>query len=60
MILVRTEQEPDALYLSMSALSEYPEPPEAYHAWVASKAAWHEITDELPQFDAEPPADALR
>ncbi len=25
------------------------------HCWVASKAPWFEITDQLPQFDAAPP-----
>jgi hypothetical protein len=27
----------------------------AYHMFVGSKAAWHEITDRLPQYDAWPP-----
>jgi len=26
----------------------------AFHGYVASKAAWHEITDALPQYDDEP------
>jgi hypothetical protein len=25
------------------------------HAFVAQKACWHEITDRLPQFEAQPP-----
>ncbi len=46
--------EPDALYLSMSTLSGTPEHPPAYHAYVGSKAPWHEITDDLEQFDTMP------
>ena len=30
----------------------------SYHMFVGSKAAWHDITDALPQYDAWPPADA--
>lgn len=30
--------------------------PSAVHAYVGSKAAWYEITDTRPQYDAEPPA----
>ncbi len=29
--------------------------PTAYHAYVGSKAAWFEITDQLEQFDTDPP-----
>jgi hypothetical protein len=28
-----------------------------YHMFVGSKAAWHDITDALPQYDAWPPAE---
>ena len=28
---------------------------QGYHAYVGSKAMWHEIADELEQYDAEPP-----
>jgi len=27
----------------------------AAHIWVGEKAPWHEIHDDLPRFDAEPP-----
>ena len=30
----------------------------AYHMFVGSKAAWHDITDALPQYEAWPPAEA--
>jgi len=29
--------------------------PTGYHQFVASKAAWHEITDDLEQYDVWPP-----
>jgi len=50
-ILVATNQEPDVYYLSMSAINGNPPRPPAYHNFVGSKAQWHEITDDLPQFD---------
>jgi hypothetical protein len=27
------------------------------HIFVASKAPWHEISDDLPQYEAAPPGD---
>ncbi len=53
-ILCESLPEPDALYLSMSAVSGNPEHPPAYHAYVGSKAPWHEITDDLEQYDTMP------
>jgi len=54
-ILVDPGQEPDALYISMSTVEGNPPHPEGYHAYVGSKAEWHEITDDLEQYDTEPP-----
>jgi hypothetical protein len=54
-ILVDAKEEPETLYLSMSAVEGDPPHPRGYHAYVGSKAPWHEITDDLEQFDAEPP-----
>ena len=54
-ILVALDQEPDVLYLSMSAIEGDPPRPQGYHIYVGSKAPWHEITDDLEQFDTEPP-----
>jgi len=54
-ILVALEQEPDVLYLSMGTIEGDPVHPAGYHIYVGSKAAWHEITDDLPQYDTEPP-----
>ena len=50
-ILVKVDGYPDDLYLSMSAIDGNPSLPEAYHIFVGSKAPWHEITDDLPQYD---------
>ena len=54
-ILVALDQEPDALYLSMSAIEGDPPRPQGYHIYVGSKAPWHEISDDLEQYDTEPP-----
>ena len=55
-ILVDPGEEPEALYLSMSAVDGDPPRPAGYHAYVGSKAPWHEITDDLEQHDTDPPA----
>ena len=54
-ILVDPKNEPEYLYLSMSALDGDPHRPEAYHAYVGSKAPWHDITDDLEQYETDPP-----
>ncbi|MEX1993503.1 MAG: hypothetical protein WD929_02485 [Steroidobacteraceae bacterium] len=36
----------------MSAIDGNPSHPKGYHARAGAKASWHEITDELPRFDA--------
>ena len=53
-ILVALESEPEEFYLSMGALDGELDLPPGYHIYVGSKASWHEITDELPQYDTEP------
>jgi len=46
-------KEPDTIYLSAGLLDpDIPVIPE-YHQYVASKAHWCEISDDLPQFMAE-------
>lgn len=55
MILCDPQNEPEYLYLSMSVVDGDPARPPAYHAYVGSKAAWHEITDDLPQHATDPP-----
>ena len=53
-ILVDLSDEPDSLYLSMGAIDGDPPRPPAYHIFVGSKAVWHKISDDLPQYDTEP------
>jgi hypothetical protein len=50
-ILVKPIDEPEFLYLSMSAIEGEPVLPQGYHAWVDSKAYWHEIADDLEKFE---------
>ncbi len=50
-ILVAAKEEPEILYLSMSSVDGDPPHPMGYHAFVGSKAPWHEIADDLPQYE---------
>jgi len=54
-ILVDARQEPEALYISMGTVDGDPPRPPGYHIFVGSKAPWHEITDDLEQYDTRPP-----
>ena len=54
-ILVDSKQEPEVLYICMGTVDGDPPCPSGYHAFVGSKAPWHEITDDLEQYDTEPP-----
>lgn len=54
-ILVALESEPNDLYLCMGTIDGDPARPSGYHIYAASKAPWHEINDDLPQYDTEPP-----
>ena len=51
---VAVDDEPDMLYISMSTLEGNPPRPEAYHIWVGSRAPWHEILDDLAQYEQDP------
>ena len=53
-ILVALVEEPEAIYLCMGAIDGDPPRPAGYHIYVGSKAAWHEINDDLKQYDTEP------
>lgn len=53
-ILVALEDDPENVYLALGTVSGNPELPPGYHIYVGSKAPWHQITDELPQYDEEP------
>jgi hypothetical protein len=50
-ILVETKDEPSRLYVSMSTIEGNPPHPKGHHSWVGSKAPWHEINDDLEQFE---------
>jgi hypothetical protein len=39
----------------MSTIEGDPPRPPGYHIYVGSKAAWHEITDDLEQYETAPP-----
>lgn len=51
---VELSLEPDDLYLAMGSVDGDPALPPAYHIFVGSKAPWHEICDDAPQYDTEP------
>lgn len=53
--MVALDEEPDVYYLSMSALDGDPPRPPGYHIYVGSKAPWHDINDDLKQYDEAPP-----
>ena len=53
-ILATPDEEPDIYYVSMGTIEGNPPHPPAYHIFVGSKAAWHEITDDFPQYDSLP------
>ena len=54
-IFVDAKPEPDVLYVCMGTVDGNPPCPPGFHAFVGSKAAWHEITDDLPQYETEAP-----
>ena len=54
-ILVELTDFPDELYVSMSAIEGDPEKPEGYHIYVGSKAPWHDIHDDLKQYEEDSP-----
>ncbi len=56
-ILVDLDAEPDALYLAMGTVDGDPNCPPGYHIFVASKAPWHTILDQSPQYDTQPEDD---
>ena len=56
-IMVKLTSEPDDYYLAMGALDGDLTLPPGYHIYVGSKASWHSISDELPQYKTEPDTD---
>lgn len=54
-IMVALDDEPDDYYVSMGSVNGDPALPPGYHIYVGSKAPWHEINDDLPKYEANPP-----
>jgi len=46
---------PSAVLVAAGLIEDHPALRPAYHIFVGSKAAWHEITDALPQYEARAP-----
>ncbi len=53
-IMVELDSEPDEVYLAMGTMDGELDLPPGYHIYVGSKASWHTIRDDLPQYDTEP------
>ena len=53
-IYVALDAEPDVLYVAMGVIDGNPPLPRGYHIYVGSKAPWHDITDDLRQYDKAP------
>ncbi len=54
----RRTSEPELVRIRLGSIDGDPGRRPLAHVWVGSKAPWFVITDDLPQFDAAPPADA--
>lgn len=50
-ILVDSRAEADMLYIAMGTVDGEVSCPKGSHEFVGSKAAWYEISDDLPQYD---------
>lgn len=54
-LLFSFESLPDVVWLAVGTFDDHPGTRPQAHIFVGSKAAWHPITDELPQFEGYPP-----
>ena len=54
-LLSRFDNDPRSYGLPLGALDDDPGIKPGFHVFVASKAPWYDITDELPQFAELPP-----
>jgi hypothetical protein len=57
-LLSRFDNDPRSYGLPLGALDDDPGIKPGFHVFVASKAPWYDITDELPQFAELPPKKA--
>jgi|TARA_B100000959_G_scaffold116042_2_gene122186 hypothetical protein len=53
-IMVIVNDLPDSFFVALGLVNGDPELPEAHHIYVGSKAPWHDINDDLKQYDEEP------
>ena len=53
-IYSRVDSDPETLRVRLGTLDGDPGRRPAAHVWVGSKAVWHAITDDLPQFEKGP------
>jgi hypothetical protein len=44
----------EMLHVRLGSLMDSPSMKPSYHVFVGSKAAWEQIDDDLPKFDAQP------
>lgn len=56
-LLYSVVREGQYVHVAMGTLTAHPTISPSMHIFIASKAAWHEITDELPQHRAFPQPD---
>ncbi len=54
-LISRLVNDPDYIGLPIGGLEQDPGIRPIAHLFVGSKAPWHEITDDLPQYEAWPP-----
>ena len=47
-------EEPDDFFIAMGTMNGVLELPPGYHIFVGSRATWHDILDDLPQYDTLP------
>jgi len=52
-ILVALDDDEDNYYVAMSTIEGSPPLPAGYHIYVGSKAPWHDIHDDLPQYNED-------
>ena len=53
-LITKFSSKPKVLGLALGALDDDPISRPICHVHVSSKAPWHEITDDLPQFETQP------
>ena len=54
-LFFRFDALPDAVWIAVGSLDDDPRMRPQAHIFTGSRAAWHDISDDLPQFDEYPP-----